>query len=374
MEYSEEFLNNEDIVVKLLADAGYSTNQTLSALTKLGELCILASILKQAVTGHERGAFLPHRFEVDLTVKPLRLQRTQEVNLIECLETYNVLIPLGNGRYRAMLSSTLNRMFMLTAQNGQESIRSDISGLGNTVPLESALDEIESEIVQTVHDSVDANYLEIDSLDTQMIPQALLNTLRSIHELAAKLKDVGINIDTPNNDSSVSLNQISNDSNEFKVLADYFRSVMDLAALVETEVKRQKEIISKFNIYPRSFVGRKTAPLIGSSWNHRSDFRLHPIIKKFLQLIEDNHERLAKLADLYEDYIRGLVGTVEHLPRGIDAVSMFETPMEGIPSSDELGAAWELIQKKAAALWGQAKFIEVYVASMDTLFEHEENS
>ncbi|MHA1943431.1 MAG: hypothetical protein ACW96M_03445 [Candidatus Thorarchaeota archaeon] len=373
MEYTEEFLNNRDVAIKLVADVGYSTNQTLSAVAGLGELCTLALVLKQAVTGHERGTLLPHRFEVSLTVKPFRLQRTHEVNPLEALETHNVLISLGNEKYRAMLSSMLNRVFMLTAQNGPESIRSNLSGLGNTVPLESALDKIESEIVQTVHDSVDVNYLEIDTLDTQMTPQILLNTLRSSKEFAAKLVEVGVNIDGPNEDSSLSLDQISLDSAEFKLIADYFRSVIFLASLVDIEVKRQKELISKFSIYPRSFVGRKTTPLIGSSWNHRSDFRSHPIISKFLKLIEDNHERLAKLADLYEDYVRELVETVEHLPRGIDAVSMLKTPMEGLPNSGELRVAWDLIQHKSAALWGQAKFIEAYVASIDTLFEREEN-
>ena len=373
MEYSEEFLNNGNVVTRLLADVGYSTNQTLTAVASLGELCILALVLKQAVIDHEQGTFLPHRIEVDLTVKPLIIQRTHEVNLIESLETYNVLISLGNGRYRAMLSNTLNRAFMLTAQNGPESIRSNLTGFGNTGPLESALDKIESEIVQTVHDSVDVKYLEIDTLDTQMNPQVLINMLRTSQEFAAKLGEAGVNIDSPIVDGSVSLDQMSVDCTEFKVIADYFRSVMYLAALVDIEVKRQKELISKFHIYPRSFVGRKTAPLIGSSWNHRPDFRSHPIIKKFLILIEENHDRLAKLADLYEDDVRELVETVKHLPRGINAVSILETPLEGIPSSDELRGAWNLIQKKTTALWGQAKFIEMFVASMDTLFEQEEN-
>jgi hypothetical protein len=373
VEYSEEFLNNGNVATKLLADVGYSTNQTLSAVAGIGELCLLALVLKQAVTDHERGTLIPHRFEVNLTEKPLRLQRNHEVNLIETLETYNVLISLGNERYRAMLSSMLNRVFMLTAQNGPESIRSNLSGLGDIDPLESALDKIESEIVQTVHDSVDVNYLEIVALDTQMTPQELLNTLRSLKEFSAKLVEVGVNIDSPNEDSSVSLNQMSVDSTEFKMIADYFRLVMDLAALVDIEVNRQKELISKFSIYPRSFVGRKTTPLIGSSWNHRSDFRDHPIIRKFLKLIEDNHERLANLADIYEDYVRELFETVEQLPRGFNAVSKLETPMKGLPSSDDLRVTWDLIQNKSAALWGQAKFIEAYVASMDTLFEQEEN-
>jgi hypothetical protein len=357
MGYADDFLQNRNAAKELLAEAGYSTNQ--SAVEKLGELCVIALIVKQAFSEHKKGELLPSRVEVNLSVEPIRLQRTGEVNLMESLENYNVVVSLGNQRYRAMLSNTLNRMFALTAGSGKDAVRSYLSGLGDSGPLESTLNQIEWEIIESVHDNVDAKYLEIAELEEQMIPQHLTDLIARISGLATSIDEQSGWIEMSEDQQSESL---------LDSLRDYFSSVKELSVVVQEEVERQKMLIGRFSIYPRSLVGRKTAPLVGSSWNLQPEFKTHPLIQKFLLLIESNHAKLAHLADIYEDHISDFVDIAKSLPNGIRTLEILNQSTDDLPDAEDIRKDWSVIEKKCASLIGQAKFVEVYVASMDTLF------
>lgn len=364
MEHTTKFLQN-NTASELLAESGYSTNQLVSAVKGLGELCVLGIVIHHVVQNHVKGDLLPPRFEVDLPIQPIKLQRVGEVNLLKSLEEYNVIISLGNQRYRVMLSATLNRMFALTAQTGEDYIRSGFSGFGDKGPLEAALDRVEWEIIEAVHDNVDIKYLEVTELENQMKPQELLNMLSKANDLATTIDELGGWETTPDE----STKKLLKNKKLLGALNEYFSIINNLSSIVQTEVKTQKNLIRRFSTYPRSFVGRKSVPLVGSSWNLRPDFRNHPLIQKFLLLIESNHAKLAGLADIYEDYIREFVEGVKNLPSSFDALIAIEDLNLDFPTAAEMKSIWNKITRASDALLGQAKFVEVYLASIDTLFK-----
>jgi len=363
MEYITKFLQNSNTATELLAESGYSTNQLVSAVRGLGELCVLGLVIQHVVQNHVKGELMPPKFEVELAIEPIKLQRSGNVDLLKLLEEQNIIISLGNHRYRVMLSATLNRLFALTSQTGEVSIRSGLSGLGDKGPLEAALDRVEWEIIEVVHDNIDVKYLEVGELETQMKPQELLTALAKAYDLSNQIDTLGGWDDTHNE----STKNLLNDEKILDKLKKYFSIISELSTLVQTEVEKQKNLIGKFSIYPRSFVGRKNVPLVGSSWNNRPDFKVHPLIQKFILLIESNHAILANLADAYEDYIREFVEDVKNLPTGIDTLET--TNNSDFPTSDEMKSTWEKITRASDALLGQAKFVEVYLASIDTLFK-----
>ena len=359
MGYADEFLDSRTAAKDLLSETGYSTDQAASAVAGIGELCVLSSILRQMIKGHEKGELLPPRSEVSLSVEPIKLQRTEEVNLLKSLEECNAIVSLGSQKYRAMLSTTLNRLFALTARNARDSIRSSFSGIGDSGPLESALERVEWEIVESVHDHIDAKYLEIDELESQMIPKRLIDLLEQATRIVKSLDEIGGW--TMKEEGLLSAPAID-------MVKAYFNSVRELSRVLQDEVEKQKILIGRFNVYPRSFVGRKTAPLAGSSWNLRSDFKDHPLIQKFLLLIESNHAKLAHLADVYEDHVTAFVNGLKNLPDGVRILETLNESVDDLPAVADIQDDWSLIKKRAASLIGQAKFVEVYVASMDTLF------
>ncbi len=365
MNYTDDFLQNRNAASDLLTESGYSTNQMVSAVKKLGELCVLSLVIRQAVQNHIKGEFLPPRFEVDLPIEPIKLQRVGEVDLIESLESHNVVISLGQQRYRAMLSTTLNRMFALTALTGDDSIRSGLSGFGEKGPLEAALDRVEWEIIEAVHDNIDVKYLEVTELENQMKPQELLDVLSKANDLVTTIDDLGGWETTPDE----STKKLLKNKKLLGALSEYFSIINNLSTIVQNEVETQKNLIGQFSTYPRSFVGRKSVPLVGSSWNLKPDFRNHPLIQKFLLLIESNHAKLAGLADIYEDYIREFVEGVKNLPSSFDALVAIEDLNLDFPTVAEMKSIWDKITRSSDALLGQAKFVEVYLASIDTLFK-----
>ncbi len=363
MEYITEFLQHSNTATELLAESGYSTNQLVLAVRGLGELCVLGLAIQHVVQNHVKYDLLPPKFEVELAIQPIKLQRIGDVDLLKSLEEQNVIISLGNQRYRVMLSAMLNRLFALTSQTEEVSIRSGLSGLGDQGPLEAALDRVEWEIIEVVHDNIDVKYLEINELETQMKPQELLTTLAKAYDLSTQIDTLG-GWDGTQNDSTENL---LNDEKISGKLKEYFSIISELSTQIQIEVEKQKNLIGKFSTYPRSFVGRKNVPLVGSSWNNRPDFRNHPLIQKFLLLIESNHAMLAKLADIYEDYIRESAEDIKNLPTGIDTLEA--TDSSDFPTSDEMTSTWDKITRASDALLGQAKFVEVYLASIDTLFK-----
>ncbi|MGY5879764.1 MAG: hypothetical protein RTV31_05915 [Candidatus Thorarchaeota archaeon] len=365
MDYTTKFLQNSNTASELLAESGYSTNQLVSAVKGLGELCILGLAIQHVVQNHVKGDLLPQRFEVELSIEPIKLQRVGEVDLLKSLEEHNVLISLGNQKYRAMLSTTLNRLFALTAQTGDDSIRSGFSGFGDQGPLESALDRVEWEIIEVVHDNIDIKYLEVTEIEDQMKPQQLLHTLSRAKESASAIDELD-GWETAQDEAMMKRLQ---DKKFLCMFAEYFNIVTELSTDVHTEVEKQKNLIGRFSMYPRSFVGRKNVPLVGSSWNHNPDFRNHPLIQKFLLLTESNHAKLAGLADIYEDYIRDFAVGVKNLPQGSEVIVAMENSDKTFLNPDEMKSTWDRITRASDALLGQAMFVEVYLASIDTLFK-----
>lgn len=365
MDYTTKFLQNSNTASELLAESGYSTNQLVSAVTGLGELCVLGLAIQHVVQNHAKGDLLPPRFEVELSIKPIKLQRVGEVDLLKSLEAHNVLIPLGNQKYRAMLSSMLNRLFALTSQTGADSIRSESSGFGDQGPLETALNRVEWDIIEVVHDNVDVKYLEVSELEAQMKPHELLDMLSRAKESAAAIEELGGW--TPTHDESML--KLLKDKKLIALLKEYFILISNLSDMVQTEVEKQKNLIGRFSTYPRSFVGRKNVPIVGSSWNHNPDFRNHPLIQKFLLLIESNHTKLAGLADIYEDYIRDFADGVKNLPTGVAVLASLDNSETELPTCNDMNATWEKITRASDALLGQAKFVEIYLTSIDTLFK-----
>jgi hypothetical protein len=363
MDYITNFLQNSNTATELVAESGYSTNQLVSAVRGLGELCVLGLAIQHVVQNHVKDDSLPSKFEIELDIKPIKLQRIGDVDLLKSLEEQNIIISLGNHRYRGMLSAMLNRLFALTSPTEKDSIRSGVSGFGDKGPLEAALDRVEWEIIEVVHDNIDIKYLEVSELETQMKPQDLLTTLAKAYDLSTQIEALG-GWDDIHNEST---KNVLNDENIPGKLKEYFSIISELSTLVQTAVEKQKNLIGKFSTYPRSFVGRKNVPLVGSSWNNRPDFKVHPLIQKFILLIESNHAILANLADAYEDYIREFVEDVKNLPTGIDKLET--TDNSDFPTSDEMKSTWEIITRASDALLGQAKFVEVYLASIDTLFK-----
>ncbi|MFW9844420.1 MAG: hypothetical protein ACFFEV_07580, partial [Candidatus Thorarchaeota archaeon] len=349
MDYTTKFLQNSSTASELLAESGYSTNQLVSAVKGLGELCVLGLAIQHVVQNHVKGELLPPRFEVEFSIEPIKLQRVGEVDLLTSLEEQNAIIALGNQRYRVMLSTTLNRMFALTTQTGPNSIRSGFSGLGDKGPLETALDRVEWEIIEVVHDNIDVKYLEIAELEAQMKPQELLNTLSKANDLVKAIEDLD-GWDIPQDDS---MKKLLKDKKLIGFLSEYFNIITNLSVVVQSEVEKQKNLISRFSTYPRSFVGRKSVPLVGSSWNHNPDFRNHPLIQKFLLLIETNHTKLAGLADIYEDYIRDFAEGVKNLPGGIDTLAKITEANPNFPSLDSMKSIWAEISRGSEALLGQ---------------------
>jgi hypothetical protein len=365
MDYTTNFLQNSNTASELLAESGYSTNQLVSAVIGLGELCVLGLAIQHVVQNHVKGDLLPPRFEIELSIEPIKLQRVGEVDLLKSLEEHNVLISLGNQKYRTMLSTTLNRLFALTAQTGHDSIRSGFSGFGDQGPLEIALNRVEWEIIETVHDNIDVKYLEVSEIETQMKPLELLGTLSKAKEIAAEIEELG-GWETTEDDP---IEKLLKNKKFVGLMNEYFSLISNLSDTLLTEVEKQKTLIGRFSTYPRSFVGRKSVPIVGSSWNHNPGFRNHPLIQKFLLLIESNHTKLAGLADIYEDYIREFAEGVKNLPAGIDTSSALSESNSNFPSTDVIKSIWDEISRASDALLGQAKFVEVYLASIDTLFK-----
>ena len=75
------------------------------------------------------------------------------------------------------------------------------------------------------------------------------------------------------------------------------------------------------------------------------------------------------MADIYEDYIREFVDGVKNLSLGIETLGAIYDSNPNFPSPDKIQSIWDEIARASEALLGQAKFVEIYLASIDTLFK-----
>ena len=138
------------------------------------------------------------------------------------------------------------------------------------------------------------------------------------------------------------------------------------------EATDQWQVIRGASSYPRSILNRSGPPLIQSSMSLKPDFEHHPLIAKFQQLIKMNHEKIAQLADVYEDHITQAFDDIKKLPKGIQILELLMERFEGLPEVTVIKIAWDKIDKHAPALKAQAKMFERLVASMDRLFTKKE--
>jgi len=138
------------------------------------------------------------------------------------------------------------------------------------------------------------------------------------------------------------------------------------------EATGQWQVILGASTYPRSILNRSGPPLIQSSMSLKPDFKNHPLIEKFQQLIKMNHEKIGLLADVYEDHISEVFDDIKKLPKGIQILELLMERFDGLPEVTAIQDAWDQIGKYAPALKAQAKMFEGLVASMDRLFTQPE--
>jgi hypothetical protein len=275
---------------------------------------------------------------------------------------------MGEDNYRVMLSNMMNRLFTITETTHLGSIRNLISELSNSGPIELALDTIEWDLVKCVHEAVDIVYMDVPLLKEIMTPTHLITKFKAAQSLTNRIVEMGGIFDGPEKDIIKSFTGFRKGKTLCNLLKDYSYTLVDLAAAVEGEANRQRTVISSVSIYPRSFLGRDTEPLFRCSLSKSPNFRFHPLIIKFQEIIHKNHELLAQLADKYEDNIRETIWGINQLPRAVDTLAHLEEHVDGLPEIDTLKNAWAMIDRYLKTMNVQAQIVEGLVESMDTLF------
>jgi hypothetical protein len=372
MTYSSIFLANEDAARELLLEGGYSSAAATDAVMKIGELCICTELISQLASSYQRGEQMPAHFDVQLDVKPIHLRGSDSVNLIEDLENRNVLVPRGNS-HRVMLSNLMNHIFTLTADTGDGSIRHTVSRLHEFQKFLDALDALEWELVNSIHHNIDMKYLNVDALQDDRVPELLLGTIETAQIIAESLRSRGIQID---NISEVLLNVLlkgANKKENLRMLEDYFAIIRKNAEYLEEEGKSGWNTLQGATKYPQSILNRFGPPLIKSSWHLKSDFKTHPLIEKFKELLRANLDLISQAILTYQSHITDFVAKVEKLPRGIELVEHVNGFRPSLPTSEELAKHWELITKHGAALQAQSRLLGNIVSSVDSLFRAGEN-
>jgi len=371
MSYSSEFISDTDSARKLLLESGYSSEAAITAITLISELCIFSKLTSELTVDHVKGERLPAYFETELSIEPIHLRGSTTVNLMDRLEEGNVLVPRGK-KYRVMLSNMMNRIFNLTAaQDVAGSIRGELDKLRTAEIFEDVLDTIEFEIVSALHVNIDVKYLDLPLLQKTLVPTELLGILSDAIDLSNELKQHDIDL----NDTIVSvINALGKKGvgEKASLVIAYYYKVLNLSQIISMEATDQWQVIRAASSYPRSILNRSGPPLIQSSMSLKSDFEHHPLIEKFQQLIKMNHEKIAQLADVYEDHITEAVDNISRLPKGIQILELLLERLEGLPEVTAIQAAWDKIGKHAPALKAQAKMFERLVASMDRLFTKDE--
>ncbi len=369
MSYSSKFLESGDSARDLLLEAGYASAAAIEAVTKISELCIYVNLVGKVASDHQKGEPLPPHFETEVDIKPIKLRGSSSINLVEELENRNVLVP-RSGKYRVMLSNMMNRIFSLTSNNGSDSIRSTISNLHDVAKFSNALETVEWELVTAIHDNVDIKYLDIPALEANKVPKALLENMESITELANQMVEQDIDL----NDSSDSLIKImtkgDQSSSNMRILERYLSSIQKLSVQIEDEGKERWRVIQGATRYPQSILNRSGPPLIKSSWHLKPDFRNHPLIEKFKNLMSTNLEFIIGIITMYEGFITDIVDQVSKLPRGTNLVNTLRERNPVLPSGEEMTDWWTCIEKQAPGLKAQLKLLTSLISNADSLFQN----
>ncbi|MFW9933221.1 MAG: hypothetical protein ACFFDR_11245 [Candidatus Thorarchaeota archaeon] len=369
MSYSSKFLESGDAARDLLLEAGYASAAAIEAVTKLSELCIYVSLVATVAAEHEKGTPLPAHFESEVHVNPIKLRGSSTINLVEELENRNVLVPRGN-KYRVMLSNMMNRVFSLTANNGPDSIRVVISNLHDVAKFSNALETIEWELVTAIHENVDVKYLDIPSLEANKVPKDLLDNMQSINELARLMSENEIDLNESSDYLIKHMTKGPQGSTNMEILERYLTSIHTLSNQIEIEGKERWKIIQGATKYPVSILNRSGPPLIKSSWHLKPDFRNHPLIEKFKNLMNTNLEFIIGIITMYDGFISDVTENVSRLPRGTSLVDALREKNPALPTSGDMDEWWTCIGKQSLGLKAQLKLLSNLITNVDSLFQN----
>jgi hypothetical protein len=370
MTYSSDFLASEDAARNLLLEAGYSSAAAISGLTKIAELCLYVGLVKTLSLSHVKGEKIPAHFDVEVDVKPIKLRGSDSVDIVRSLEDSNVLVSRG-GMHRVMVSNMMNRIFALSAESGNESIRQDVGKLHDNEKFIDVIDTIEWELVSLIHENIDLKYLDIETLAANETPEELISTVEAGVTLALQLKVNGIVLDDSSEDMVKAMTKGSDGKNKMNILSDYFTKVQLIRDSLSTEGQLRWEVIRGATSYPQSLLNRSKPPLIKSSWFLRPEFREHPIIRKFQDLMKTNQEKIANIVSQYESHIRQMIDRIAMLDRGVYLLDQLHEQKHPMPTSQDVLEWWESIDKTGNSLKAQSKLLERLVTNMDVLFQEK---
>ncbi len=368
MTYSSDFLAREDAARNLLVEAGYSSASAISAVTRLAELSIYVELVRTMAIQHIKGENIPSQFDAEVSVKPINLRGSDTVDVVRELEEKNVLVSRG-GKHRVMLSNMMNRVFSLTAESGVDSIRQEVSKLHNTETFMDALDTIEWELVSMIHENIDMKYLDIVSLAEHETPEDLIAAVETSVTQALQLKLRGIDLEDTSEEMAKLMTKGSDGKENMQLLSDYFAQIEIISETLAEEGEQRWTVIQGATSYPRSLLNRANPPLIKSSWFLKPEFRSHPIIQKFQDLMRTNQESIKKIVSTYESHISRVIDRISLLTRGGPLVEPLREKADNLPALEEITKYWEVIDKQGSGLKAQSKLLEGVVSRMDSLFE-----
>ncbi len=366
--YASRFLASDDAARDLLLETGYSSSAAIEAVTKLSELCVYVEIIQKMAEEHVKGENLPPHYETSIELKPIKLRGSTTVDLLEELESRNVIVP-RSGKYRVMLSNMMNRVFSLTANDEDESIRAAIAKLHDADKFANALETIEWELVSAIHDNIDVKYLDLPTLEANKIPFELIEQVNRINEIVQQLEEREIDLDETSNYLIDTITRGREGQENLKLVRTYLVSIKRISELIQSETEDRWALIQGATKYPQSLLRRNSPPMIKSSWHLRPDFRNHPLIEKFKDLMSTNMEFMAGVLTLYDSQITNVIDTIEELPRGTDLIETLHTTQSAFPTSDEVESWWEILDRKAPGLKAQVKLLNNVINNTDSLFQ-----
>ncbi len=369
MSYSSKFLESEDSARELLLSTGYASSAAVKAITGLSELCVHATLIGQLLTSYECGESLPVQFDAEVNIAPIKLRGSTEVDILDLLESRNVLVRRST-KYRVILSNMMNRIFSLTATTGDDSIREITSNLHDQTKFMNALETIEWELITSIHDSIDTKFLDIPALEQYKVPVDLIQVVNEVQKYADAMRSSAINLDLVSDYTLTMVLKGHQGKMNRELLKSYLTSIKNLAQALENEARDRWRIIQSATRYPKSLLNRNDPPLIRSSWHLKPDFRNHPLVEKFKQLLNRNFQVIQDILNHYKQHIDSVAELCSSLPRGALLLDRLKEEDPEIPSSDEMTAVWENLDKQITGLTAQVKLFSTLIQNADTLFQN----
>jgi len=120
--------------------------------------------------------------------------------------------------------------------------------------------------------------------------------------------------------------------------------------------------------YPRSFLARNHEPLVKSYWSFKPEFREHPLMIKFQELIQKNHTRITETVDIYQRRIEEIKQRISKMPRCFDVLPLMRQRNSKLPTPSNYEKKWNEIMDEFSGLGSQLDVMKDLVSSMDSLF------